>query len=677
MPRKISLPKIEHVKILNYGLYPGKPSDEMPISTTGLDHQFKDGVTVVIGINGLGKTTFLNALLYCLLGPQSLSKAQQVDLGTGRYRLDTSPRISYFADRVTDFAKDATIELIFSIGRTRIYIMRKLSNLKIEKLTIGNRIVHEPDDSRYLEEMAQLCGLQDEYQFHVVVKYLLFFLEGHISLLWDRESQFEMLRILFLDESTARQLAELKTQIMQDDSKMRNIRAVLGSLVKQHGDISDEPEQDEIDKLETELKILEQQAKGADDQYTDLERQRLEQFERIQSLHEKKFIVDVEIAETEHIVRSTHDNYLRTISPKMDDTVRLLLGTLLEGGGCSVCGTRDDTTRLRVQQDLAAERCPVCHSPQTSHEKGPAIPIDSLALKRLLDSLSVKRQTSAEISKEIEKETQSYADLQAKVREAARRRYEANANVEQKLAQLPLRGDVMQAVRRRILENKLLVESMKEDLAKKHKAYTKLTKTATDELGRITRRIRQAFSAYAQEFLRETAGLEYKQIKVPLGQEHRVFLPSFTVKMTSSVEVSTPLVRETENSVSESQREFLELAFRMALMTVATGGRNGMLVMETPEASLDAIFIRRAAGMLREFAGMGRRRKGAQVIVSSNISGAEMIQALLGVKKGATAGSGKDRRGRVINLLEIAAPNAAYRREKRSYDDLFKQATGL
>lgn len=678
MPRKISLPKIEHVKILNYALYPGKPSDETPNSGTGLDHAFLDGITVIIGINGLGKTTLLNALIYSLLGPKLLSKAQQVDLGTGRYKLDTSPRISYFASRVKDFAKDATIELTFSIGHTRVHIKRKLSNLKIEALAIGNRIVHEPDESRYLEEMAELCGLQDEYQFHVVVKYLLFFVEGHISLLWDRESQFEMLRILFLDEGTARQLAELKSSIMQQDSQMRNIRAVLGQLVKQYGDVPDEPNKEERDQIEAELRMLEQQAKGAQDQYSDLEKQRIDQFERLQSLQERKFLVDVEIAETEQHIRSTHDNYLRTISPSMEDTVRLLLGTLLEGGGCDVCGSRDETTRLRVQQDLAAERCPVCHSPGSLQEQGPAIPIDSASLKRMLESVSAKRQVAAEIVKEIEKETQAYAEIQGQVREAAQRRYEAGAQVEQKLSQLPAQSDAMQAVRRRMLENKLLVESMKEELAKKHKAYTKLARGATEELARITRRIRSTFSFYAKEFLQETASLEYKQIKVPLGQEHKVLLPSFSVKMTSSVEVSTPLIRETENSVSESQREFLELAFRMALMTVATRGRNGgLLVMETPEASLDAIFIRRAARMLRQFAGMGKRLKGAQVIASSNISGAEMIQALLGIEKGPKTRGERERRARVINLLEIAAPNAAYRKEKAGYDELLAEATGL
>ena len=46
--------------------------------------------------------------------------------------------------------------------------------------------------------------------------------------------------------------------------------------------------------------------------------------------------------------------------------------------------------------------------------------------------------------------------------------------------------------------------------------------------------------------------------------------PSFVLKMGSATS-TTPRTRDAANAVSESQKEFLDLAFRMAVMRTALG----------------------------------------------------------------------------------------------------------
>ena len=47
----INLPVLEHLGVQSYGLFPGDPKG------SGIDWNFRAGVTLIAGINGLGKTT--------------------------------------------------------------------------------------------------------------------------------------------------------------------------------------------------------------------------------------------------------------------------------------------------------------------------------------------------------------------------------------------------------------------------------------------------------------------------------------------------------------------------------------------------------------------------------------------------------------------------------------------
>jgi DNA repair exonuclease SbcCD ATPase subunit len=68
---KIRFPVIRSIEINGYALFPGTDG-------TGLSHRFENGVSVIAGINGLGKTTLLNALLRSLIGPYDVLRESQV-----------------------------------------------------------------------------------------------------------------------------------------------------------------------------------------------------------------------------------------------------------------------------------------------------------------------------------------------------------------------------------------------------------------------------------------------------------------------------------------------------------------------------------------------------------------------------------------------------------------------
>jgi hypothetical protein len=137
--------------------------------------------------------------------------------------------------------------------------------------------------------------------------------------------------------------------------------------------------------------------------------------------------------------------------------------------------------------------------------------------------------------------------------------------------------------------------------------------------------------------------------------------------------------------VSESQKEFIDLAFRLAIMQATMGRRPSMMVIETPEASLDSIFIARAGRLLARFAA-GGGAAGNRLIASSNLNKEDMIPALFGLAseeeyvawwadrrhKAQPPGSSgavplDERRDRILNLLDVAAENRAVLENRQGY----------
>src|ERR1700729_3126891 len=98
-PVNIRFPVLRSVEITGYALFPGLGPE-----ATGLGQQFESGVSVIAGINGLGKTTLLNALLRLLIGPWDVLRENPEDIGSTRHVLVAWRTPTYFSSRVPDGA---------------------------------------------------------------------------------------------------------------------------------------------------------------------------------------------------------------------------------------------------------------------------------------------------------------------------------------------------------------------------------------------------------------------------------------------------------------------------------------------------------------------------------------------------------------------------------------------
>src|SRR5258708_31183027 len=105
---------------------------------------------------------------------------------------------------------------------------------------------------------------------------------------------------------------------------------------------------------------------------------------------------------------------------------------------------------------------------------------------------------------------------------------------------------------------------------------------------------------------------------------------------------------------------------RMGLLGVGVKANGpAMIAIETPEASLDAVYTERAGLMLRAFTKGSTNR----VIATCNINGEAMVGHLLGTfGKERTRVKPKELSNRIINLLEQGAQTAAVKKSRAKYE---------
>ena len=158
----ITIPVLRKFEVSGYLLLPGEDG-------TGVEHAFEDGVSVIAGINGIGKTTLLNALLRLMIGPWDVLREDPDDIGSTRHELVTWRTPGYFASRVPDRAASATIGGWITFGEERVYLLRGLGDLKIKELAHNGKRV-DPTEERYQEFATRLSGAASYYDFHFLVR---------------------------------------------------------------------------------------------------------------------------------------------------------------------------------------------------------------------------------------------------------------------------------------------------------------------------------------------------------------------------------------------------------------------------------------------------------------------------------------------------------------------------
>jgi predicted nucleic acid-binding Zn-ribbon protein len=656
----INLPVIEQLTVNNYSLYPGTDH-------TGLDLSLADGVTVIAGINGIGKTTLLTLLLRMLLGPTDPEKVTR-DIGRVSQRKLVKPdKFDFFANRVPEVLGEKSIATLkFCLGSEEITVTRYMKNMALKSVTISGTPFSPETESSLIDEFARRSGLLSGYDFHIVVRHLQFFNEDRPLLLWEPGSQLELYKILFFEENISSSLNATFAKIQSIDTDHRNRRHQLNKRRASLPPSDKTPATIECEALDKMIEAARQSYQRANEDFLGKRAQFDTLQKSIRSLDTQAEDAQIELAELEQQLTQQDALFILKALPTLGEKERFLMQGFSTGCGCFVCGSKSKNYIGNISEKTRRGRCFVCDAPVPATDTENVAPITAdvvRATEKKIDALLVNvanidaQRTATELQ---------LAHMTAEVRQAANER----ANLLQKLdslnAQRPDNTTEPFSLEGEIEREEDALKLLAEDLKTLTASYRDTIEDAAAQMDELREDLRRRLTDYATAFLQEEVNVSFNNktpFKIATGTKD-VHIPSFTINMTSSTHrVAHP--RHSSNSVSESQKEFLDLAFRMSLLDIVSREGATMLVIETPEASLDSWFMRRAAELMRRFASEEGNRK-RKLIATSNINGTVMIPALLGLinEDGAISKLQSERKDHLVNLLRLTPPSATLREDK-------------
>jgi len=656
----VFLPLLKKLEIRDYGLYPAGDSNIFELDLTA-------PLFLVVGANGLGKSTLIKALLRALTGPNDIPTRSTSSLG----RANLEPRDvgreerRFFADRVSDGAIHAQLTVEFIISDHVFAVTRSLKDLNLVKFRRNDvdqleNLTRGSYESTYQQAVVDAAELGNFSDWLLLLRYVTFFQDERRPLLWDGFAQSQVLRPLYLGRQESNKWLKDEREILVRDSDRRNLSSVLSRR-----EVVAKVEQS---KLSGATRI---QARLAEigSRLGELREMRLVAEDDAQSARATKSDSRLEVAQAEAAAESAERSYqhaklqsIATAFPPIEATAAYVVSLLTSNGLCLVCD--QPATELLVQVDarLAAHKCAVCGNsvPEVADE---IVDIGSErfdAALRSMDETIVALQTS--VAKSLIDDAEStLADLKLLMieKELADLEIEESQLVER----LPSDEHSLRNQMNRLSSLRLELQESGVQLEELRSAFEHFVAGQTRRIFDGATALRDAFDVYANEFLIEASALSWSPRLDSVGQSgQKIAFPQFSVSLTGNGGASST-ERLTADSVSESQRQYIDLAFRMALVQTATDDGRGTIVIDSPEATLDAVFEPRAAEQLVAFANPQLRH----LFLVSNVTSGDFLPTLLaGEKAGQPLAM-------AIDLLEFALPTAATSEKRTEYRRAFKR----
>jgi len=587
----INFPFLRRVRSDKYLLYPGPKKDNV------MDLAFGEGSWLILGANGLGKSTLLHLARNLLAGAV---RARQAGFAGDRSDIQ-SIGDRFFAVRVGDDARDATALLEVSFGDSVVTVSRRLSNLNIVSAEVkkaDGSISKIETEQEYRAAIARLMGLETFEDCLRVIDHVSFFLEARRALVWDDAAQFEIFRALLTPADSAK-LRALEARIVSADSSARNLSAVIFKIQKD--------QQKEARKQQSAGEVRAQLASvrgKLNEAFVNEANLRIE----LDALEEERDDARLQLKRAENESAEAARNYelikFRTLKAAFEGitpTQQYLFLKLATDKICFACGQEAPEAAQAIRNRIDCNRCPVCGEAHRGSDNTPKNENWREDAELAYSALESARSS-------LHENTLTYDDRAKRALNVDRSLMNVRKDIEQLHAearklgkQLP-QGDAERLEKEQSRLNTFL-EQMKEFQQQRIVAENEI-QALLNELKKKTEEISGAlqanFDATAKPFFAEQVRLVYSPREMRIGQAGKQFaFPAFEVEMTSGA-THGDYIRRKADQVSLSQRDYLDIIFRMVLVAVL-GKSGGSLVVDGPEGSVDAVFAAKAGDLFSTF----------------------------------------------------------------------------
>lgn len=645
LPRKLRLPSIEKVRLRRFSLYEANPNAEFSCGT---------GVLCLVGANGIGKSTLLAAINFCLTGivPDRNRTFQSME---EYYRYTKTFSSSYFRGRISpDDEDDVEITVTFLLGPFRYEVTRNLFEpdelrglvisdasgvaVSTETATRGER------HAKYVEHLLAQCGLTSFAEFVFLQHFVFTFDEQRKTLFWNSAVLGRVLYHAFgLDSDMAKKADSMKREIDQEDSRVRNYQWEATKMRKRIVELQAQANS-RTNNQQTYDSLVEK--------HKDLSARFDDDSKALREVDDALRDANLRLAEFAAKESSLRDEYARIFEQRFGARLPLMqhpvVAQSLGAHICDFCGSSSDSAIEAIKHNVSGATCPLCDS-EISRE--PANEESAARLRDVDAGIAIARKGMNDAIVLLDKLRKDEALI--------RERCDSTKRLLDEFDQ----------------QNSSVLDSLRQQLG--HQTSASLADYRT-QLALVDRDKKVAFQK--REELKETL----RKLQMDLEQQYlaveKDFVPQFselarqflgmplTVQLDARTLGELKLVvevrgspRRQQQNLSESQQFFLDIALRMALTThMSDDSSKGGMLIDTPEGSLDIAYEKRAGDMLAMFAA-----KGHQVVMTANLNTSQLLLALA-----RTCGK---QRMRLCRMTDWAELSEVQQQEEQLFADAYQK----
>ena len=649
---KVYLPKLKRIRIINYSLY-----------SEDIDYEFIEGLNLIVGGNGVGKTTFINILKYALIG--LYKKQLDVKNYKGEKRLTRESyknSDSFFKNRTKrlDSDKYGFVELHFMINKVLFIVKRSLYEAKIieanvikngfstaiEGLPINQDSYKDYNDAEknknnlqfnYETLVAKEANLSDFDDFIFFVNQILFFGESRENVLWNEDAQERLMNAFFNNPKYEKQRKDFEFEAKYQDSlarhKQEEIKAINRVIEQINGDNCDNTDIKKS-KISDEIDSLKRRQDSIEKKQAEVEKETKSYYKKTADL---STTINQKEKEKEQYDSQRINRLWKDLNPKYEIFKKQYVINKI----CPFCNSDLSSKNVNISSD----ECCFCHTKISDISDGNEKITDlKHEISNLISERTKYEKLIIENEKKLRKLDSEYRNLKIQLfdKNNILRSLESNENENDND---DFSYQIMMNRINQLNKEKEEHQGKSEELLKN---ASEITKRIEDSLQKNTRNISNVFADFAGAFMKLPCCLTLESVKDKKVKDRviKLFFP-----------VIDNVARYDEEELSESQRFFVDYSFRMSILSFfyTTGS---FYICETPDSSLDISYEENAADIFIKYISFPN-----VLIMTTNLNNTSFIKTILG----------KTQNKKILNLFKIGKVSEVQKRHdvlKKLSDEL-------
>lgn len=592
----IRLPSIRSIQVNNYALF-----------TDSWTYKVKPGLNLFLGVNGLGKTTTANMIIYGIVGLWN-------DISQTYFTEREHPSLKAQFNH-----KEPSVIIIFNIGSQKVSVERSLHKPLIICYSIGDthyeRETTDNIDEQYQKALASLCSIDSIEELSFLLRRLLIREEEGNYLLWDKIDQSKVIRLLLNAPSFYREFSKLEKEVTDADTGVRGQQDIQHKFKERQRHLKDQ--RDEVigkgETLKTKSEVL-TKIEALTESITILQSQKESNLDSLnylsnemKSLERLTHSLSAEVDAINDDITGKEQTFFESVY--LSPQISLASHKLNNYNICIFCNNRISYKKAVQITDLIEHRhsCPVCESSIRP------LPVKSkLPSKEIIETLRQLKELSNEKSLQLHEHSRKQSSVKLSLSEL----WDKQKEIDEKLNKMNLdlndlnlnlstfeKGDApptpydrdIQVLQKQIDYFQDIIDKHRKTYSEKKVALDEKNRQLNERITEYTESLNKIFNKYAKDYFKEDCALITYEGRKPTDSR---------VKLTTYCPHFDGKPRPTLNSVSKSEGIFLEYLFRMALVELyaSEASFQPFLIIETSEGAFDTFRTKQIADTITDFA---------------------------------------------------------------------------